>query len=141
MNWSKEAEGLGLNSQFSIFGDSFLCECKNYAGKVGVTYVGKFYSLMRYTKTKFGIFVSWNGVTGKDGDWQDAIGLIKKIALGDNNYIIVISKNDLQKIYDNSTTIFALIEDKYRALKNDISYTEFISKHPNEDEGEWKKVK
>lgn len=137
VNWSKEAQRLKLMPIMSSDNTSFLCECKNYENKADVTNVGKFYSLMCYTKTILGLFISWNGVTGKDNSWKDSIGLIKKLALGDEKYIIVLSKLDLQRIRDEKTNIFELIEDKYNALKNDIDYKTYIKKHEIEIQKKW----
>lgn len=140
INWSETAETTNLVPRGIEWGESFLCECKNYEGKAGVTYIGKFYSLMCYTKTRLGIFISWNGITGKPNSWNDASGLIKKLALGDDRYIIVISKNDLERIRNKKTNIFTLIKDKYRALKNDIDYSKFIQdngKHEIETKKIW----
>uniref|UniRef100_UPI0006CF4CE0 restriction endonuclease n=1 Tax=Clostridium sp. NkU-1 TaxID=1095009 RepID=UPI0006CF4CE0 len=110
----------------------FLCECKNYAGKVNVTYVGKFYSLLKTSNCKMGILVAWEGVTRR-GTWSDSLGLIKKIALKDDTYIIVIDKNDFDRIIAKETHIFEIIYSKYIAMKNEIDYSNYISKHENED--------
>lgn len=129
LNWTPAAERVNFLPAGDKWGETFLCECKNYADKAGVTYVGKFYSLMCYTKTTLGIFISWNGVTGESSSWKDSVGLIKKLALGDNKYIIVLTKDDLAKIRNRKTNIFNLIREKYLALKNDIDYMKFIEKN------------
>ncbi|WP_301049691.1 restriction endonuclease [Lactobacillus intestinalis] len=140
LNWTQAAEKINFLPIGNNWGDSFLCECKNYADKAGVTYVGKFYSLMCYTKTTLGLFISWNGVTGENNSWKDSLGLIKKLALGDNKYIIVLNKDDLKKIRNQETNIFDLIREKYIALKNDIDYSKFIQengKHEIEINKSW----
>lgn len=58
---------------------SFLGECKNYRTKIGVTYIGKFYSLLLTTGNSTGILFSFHGISG-DG-WKDGQGLVKKIYL------------------------------------------------------------
>ena len=83
IRWTESARLSGFQAAFPCFGDSFLCECKNYDGAVNVTYVGKFSSLMSVTDSNFGIMISWDGVTGR-GKWSDSQGLIKKIALREN---------------------------------------------------------
>ena len=93
IRWTEAARVSGMNGAFPCFGESFLCECKNYKGAVKVTYVGKFSSLMAVTNTNFGIMISWDGVTGR-GKWSDSQGFIKKIALSDKKYIIVLDKYD-----------------------------------------------
>lgn len=129
INWSKSATQSGIQLLDEGMGSYFLVECKNYKNKVGVTYLGKFFSLMCYTHTKLGIFVSWNGITGSDNCWKDAVGLVKKLALGEKKYILVLNKDDLKKIRQKKTNVFTLLEHKYLALKTDISYKKLIKKH------------
>lgn len=128
ISWTEEAKYQRFTEIYNCFGSSFLCECKNYDKKVDVTYVGKFYSLLATTDTNLGIMISWNGVTGRS-PWSDASGLIKKIALRENRYIVVINRNDLYQIYLGKTNIFALIDEKYNSLKEDISYEQLVTAH------------
>lgn len=132
INWTENAKLAGVYNAFPFFGDSFICECKNYVDKVSVTYVGKFYSLLKMSDSKLGILITWDGIS-KRGPWSDSLGLIKKIALKEGIYIIPIDKNDLKQIATDKTHIFEIINSKYIALKNDIDYSKFISKHENED--------
>ncbi len=132
IRWSESARISGISRAFPCFSESFLCECKNYKGKVGVTYVGKFSSLMSVTNTDFGVIVSWDGVTGRS-KWSDSLGLVKKIALSEKRYIIVLDKYDLKKIYNKEESVFSLVYDKYTALKNEIDYSKYIQKHEAED--------
>lgn len=131
VSWNSYARLNQLSRAFPCFGDSFLCECKNYNGKIGVTYIGKFYSLLRAANLSLGIFISWHGITGKG--WKDAEGLVKKIALKDQIYIIVIDKGAILELGEGRNNIFNLINDKYQALKNDIDYSQYIIKHECED--------
>ena len=107
IRWTENARLSGINNAFSCFGESFLAECKNYDGPVNVTFVGKFCSLMSVTNTNFGIMVSWDGVSGRT-KWNDSKGLIKKIALHESKYIIVIDKNDLKQICGRKKICFLL---------------------------------
>lgn len=132
IRWTENARLSGINNAFPCFGELFLVECKNYDGPVKVTFVGKFCSLMSVTNTTFGIMVSWDGVSGRT-KWNDSKGLIKKIALHENKYIIVIDKNDLKQICDRKKNLFSLIYDKYMALKEEIDYETYIDKHEAED--------
>lgn len=131
IRWTENARVANISRAFPVFGDSFLCECKNYKEKVGVTYVGKFFSLMNVTDTKLGIMISWEGISGR-GEWSAAKGLVKKIALRENRYIIVIDKHDLKCIYDKETNIFSLVNDKVFALKNDVNFDTYIKSHEAE---------
>ena len=132
IRWTENARLSGINNAFPCFGESFLAECKNYDGSVSVTFVGKFCSLMSVANTNFGIMVSWDGVSGRT-KWNDSKGLIKKIALHESKYIIVIDKNDLKQICDRKKNLFSLIYDKYVALKEEIDYETYIVKHEAED--------
>jgi len=127
INWSQQANLSGISKEFADLGNTFLCECKNYEGKVGVTYIGKFSSLLSCSDTKLGIMVAWDGVTGNG--WNAGNGLIKKIALAEKRYILVINKEDLGRIYQKKTNLFELLSQKYRSLKQDISYEKLIKKH------------
>ncbi|MBR9649462.1 hypothetical protein JET15_14980, partial [Clostridium tyrobutyricum] len=50
---------------FGITDEYLLCECKNYKGKVGGTWVGKFYTLMNVSgNCSLGIIFSYDGLTG-----------------------------------------------------------------------------
>lgn len=62
-----------------LFGDHLLSECKNYQGKIGVTWVGKLYSLLDTTRSKIGLLFSYHGLTGVN--WNDATGSVKKLSL------------------------------------------------------------
>lgn len=132
IRWTENARLSGINNAFPCFGESFLVECKNYDGPVNVTFVGKFCSLMSVTNTNFGIMVSWDGISGRT-KWNDSKGLIKKIALHENKYIIVIDKNELKQICDRKKNLFSLLYDKYMALKVEIDYKIYIEKHEAED--------
>lgn len=135
VEWTDQAKYSSINNIYSFFGDCFLCECKNYSGNVGVTYVGKFYSLLNVAHLKFGILFSWDGVSGRS-KWSDGEGLIKKIALKEDIYIIDFNKNDFKDIYEKKGDFYSIIKNKYMALKNDISYEKYIEKHELEKDFE-----
>lgn len=132
LHWTNLARVFGISYSFEFIGDSLLCECKNYKKTVDVTYVGKFYSLMRSSRTNVGLMIAWNGISGR-GKWDSAKGLVKKIVLRDNCYIIVIDKEDLRRIYLKETNIFSLLYQKYESLKLELDYSKYIEKHPAED--------
>lgn len=114
------------------FHDSFLSECKNYNKKVDVTWVGKFYSLMKYTKNNLGILFSYKGLSGDK--WHNAVGLTKKLYLleEEDRCIIDFNYNDFIKLSEGKSFI-ELITEKIFNLKNDTSIQSFISEHPNQD--------
>lgn len=133
VEWSEISRLSLMNQSFPCFGDSFICECKNYSRAVDVTYVGKFFSLLHLAHTQLGIMIAWDGITGRSS-WNDAEGLIRKIALSECIFIVVIDRYDLQKIFEQRTNIFSLVNEKYQALKNDIDYSQYVKKHPAEDQ-------
>lgn len=133
LSWTENARMTGINQAFPFLGDSFLCECKNYEKRVNVTYVGKFFSLLHVARCNFGIMIAWNGIAART-KWSDASGLIRKIALRDNTYIIPIEKSDFKSIYEQKANIFSIIYDKYTALRNEIDYSEYIQHHELESD-------
>lgn len=132
INWKREALQNGIDKAYDFLGQGFLCECKNYIGSVDVTYVGKFYSLMKVSDVKFGIIFSRKGIGGKN-IWVDGKGLARKIALREKIYIVDVTWDDFDRIYKKETNILNILNDKYIAMKNDISYHEYISKHEMEE--------
>lgn len=113
------------------FQDNFLAECKNYNKTVGSTWVGKFYSLLKYTQNEIGILFSYHGLTGSG--WNDGTGLVKKLLLFDKkSYIIDFNISDFELLAEGNTSLIDLINDKIFSLKNDISFEHFILEHPNQ---------
>ena len=108
-----------------------LIECKNYKNKVGVTYIGKFYSLMLVSDVNHGIFISNRGVTGNK--WNESSGFIKKVYLdsrnGKRNSIYSINSNELCGM-NSFSEFFSLLRDKECSLKLDTEIK--FEKHENE---------
>lgn len=115
-----------LNAQ-----DSFLCECKNYTEKLGVTYIGKFYSLLKLSGCKIGILFTVKGLSGRS-KWLDGVGLVKKIALKDNIYILTFSTSDYMMIKTGQKLFWDLLEEKYMSLLHDIDISQFVEHHESE---------
>jgi len=112
----------------------FLGECKNYGGTIGVTYVGKFYSLLQTTCMKTGILFSYRGVSGNG--WADGSGLVRKIylqreKLDERVAIIDFSYMDFKSILEGHNFL-EIVEEKLNALRYDTSIDEFITPHPAE---------
>ena len=132
IDWSDFARKSRCCSIYEELSDGFICECKYYNEKVSVTYIGKFYSLLKMANIKIGLFFSWKGITGSSS-WRDAKGLIKKIALKDDIYILDFDSNEYEKIYKKEESIFNIIHNKYICLKNDIDYYSYITAHENQE--------
>lgn len=112
--------------------NSFIAECKNYNGKVDVTYVGKFCSLLLTNNVKLGVLFSYKGITG--AGWSDASGLVRKFYLHkekseDRFCIIDFNYTDFEAIL-NGENFLSLIDAKLNALKYDTEYSRFLSPHP-----------
>ncbi len=109
----------------------FLVECKNYNETVGVTYVGKFYSLMNVSNTNNGIFISKKGLTGNPDSWSDSKGLVKKIALKNNCFILDFDLSELKNL--KVKHLNKMLSDKLNCLKLDVSFEKFIKPHELEN--------
>lgn len=117
---------------YGFLGEKFLCECKNYGGALGVTYVGKFYSLLKVSNSKVGILFTIKGVTGTS-NWKDSKAFIHKVALKEDIAILVFELNDYRRIKEDNVLFLDLVEEKYQSLMTDISYDQYISSHEAEE--------
>lgn len=121
--------------------NDFIIECKNYSTSVGVTSIGKFYSLINSSSSKLGIFVSTFGISGESDDkfkWEDASGLIKKIALKHSSkknklMIIPISLKSLKDSLNRTKgNILELVDEIKLSIKYDIKSNFKVENHENE---------
>lgn len=120
----------------SILKEVAFIECKNYPkSKVNVTYIGKFYSLLKTSKKKLGIIISPNGLTGQE--CKDGHGLCKKIALKDDTNIISLTFDDLLQL--NQKSLLMIIKEKLIELEEDISISNLIEPHELESNNNFKK--
>ena len=71
-----------------IDSDVVLEECKNYESKLGVTYVGKYYSLLVSTNVPFGMIFTQKGLSGNENEFP--MGLQRCCVLLKNIRIIEI---------------------------------------------------
>ena len=120
-----------FEKMIALNNDGVLLECKNYNKKIDVTWIGKFYSLLRTSKTRIGIIFSYRGFTGTN--WKDGVGLVKKIFLIDNTIILDFSLKDFEKIAEG-VSILEIINSKILCLKCDTQIEKYISEHPLEKE-------
>lgn len=115
---------------------NIICECKNISSKVGVTWVGKFFSLLQQRNLKLGVIISYNGLAGK-GEWDSAKGLVKKIYLKHEIAILDVSYKDLKKLAEvdesgRTKSIIELIESKFDNLVYQTDIDKYKTKHPAE---------
>ncbi|SHH64452.1 hypothetical protein SAMN02745135_01501 [Caloranaerobacter azorensis DSM 13643] len=114
--------------------DIFLGECKNYKENLGVSWVGKFYGLLKSCKCNFGILFTTNGLTGDKDSWKDAYGLIRVFNLieqlrrdNDEFYIIVFDMEDYKQIPNK--TFFEIVKAKKDAIKIGSKYEKIIEQY------------
>ncbi|MEY9096273.1 acetylglutamate semialdehyde dehydrogenase [Paenibacillus sp. RC84] len=110
-------------------GQLFLSECKNYKGKVSVTWVGKFHSLLVSNSTRYGFLFSYHGFTGKE--WRDATGLTKKLFLlkekmAEKVYILDFNISDFHLIL-NGHSFLEIIDAKIKALITSTSIEQYLN--------------
>lgn len=110
--------------------DDIVMECKNYDKNIGVTWVGKFASLLDSQRANLGVIFSYNGLAGRN-EWDSSKGLVKKIYLRKNVAILNFYLHDFELII-NGTTFPEIIQARYNELKYHTNIDEFITKHPAE---------
>ena len=120
--------------------DLFLGECKNYKSNLGVTYVGKFYSLLSVTGIPFGIVFTQKGLTGDSEGYKDAYGLTKvlrmvELSKGKDFFIITFTMEDYESMLEG-TTFFDLVKAKKMEMQFASDYTKFLAdnKHGAEEQ-------
>ena len=119
-----------------VYYENFIGECKNYGGSIGVTYVGKFCSLMLTTGCRLGILFSYHGVTGHG--WKDGSGLIRKFYLHkekpEERYCLIdFNINDFRAILEGKNFL-QIIDDKIAQLRFDTDFSDLLSAHPAESD-------
>ncbi len=134
MKLTAAGKALQRNGILSAYYTNFIGECKNYNKKVGVTYVGKFCSLMLTTGCTLGILFSYHGITGHS--WSDGNGLIRKFYLHKElpsaRYCLIdFNIKDFHAIL-HGANFLQIIDDKISSLKFDTDYSSELSRHPAE---------
>lgn len=118
--------------------DIALGECKNYRTTLGVTYVGKFYSLLVSTGVLFGILFTVNGLTGSEDGFSDGYGLTKVLHIieqhqnGRDLKILVFTLDDYEKMAKGAN-FYDLIKAKKVALQTATTYDAFLKEQPHEN--------
>ncbi len=117
--------------------DIALGECKNYDAPIGVTYVGKFYSLMVSTGVIFGIIFTQKGLSGSENEYHDSYGLTKVLRIIEkyqNNRdltILTFTMEDYEKM-EKGVSFYELIKAKKLALQLSSKYDNFIKEYHHE---------
>ncbi len=111
----------------SLISGNIITECKNYKDPVGVTWVGKFASLLDVSKLDLGLLIAKNGITGKH-NWDAAKGLIRKISLKRGTIILDFKLSDFRDM--EGKNIMNLIAAKIDYLNLDMKFE--LEPHPAE---------
>lgn len=124
--------------------DLFLGECKNYKSNLGVTYVGKFYSLLSVTGIPFGVIFTQKGLTGDSEGYKDAYGLTKVLRMvetskGNDFFILTFTMEDYEKMLDG-TTFFDIVRAKKMEMQLASDYTRFLTDNKHEAEEQIKTI-
>lgn len=115
----------------------FLGECKNYKTSLGVTYVGKFYSLLVATDIPFGLVFTQNGLSGDAEGFKDAYGLTKVLRIVEkyehNRELSILTfTNEDYHLLLEGRTFFELIKAKKLELQLASNYQNFIRDNMHE---------
>lgn len=114
--------------------DYFLGECKNYDSSIGVTWVGKFYGLLKSCDCNFGIIFSFEELTGEFDKWRDAEGLIRTFSLIEKHkynsdfYILHFGLDDFKRI-GSGESFFDIINAKIDAIRIGANYSSLVEKY------------
>lgn len=101
---------------------SIILECKNYKQNLGVTWVGKFASLLSHSSLEIGFLVSLKPLAGR-GKWDSAKGLVKKVSLRENIRILHFTLDDFLNLEGDN--LLEIIMRKINSLDLDIDYPKF----------------
>lgn len=119
-------------SMLHIKDDIFLGECKNYNTALSVTYIGKFYSLLKQCDCSVGIIFTYKGISGKEKTWSDGHGLARVIRLiekysnnNDKFYMLEFNLKDYEDILKGKS-FFDLLEAKITSLQIAANHEVFL---------------
>lgn len=123
----------------------FLGECKNHENGLGVTYVGKFYSLLVATDIPFGLVFTQKGLSGATAGFKDAYGLTKVLRLVEKYahnrelFILTFTNEDYHLLLEGRT-FFDLIKAKKLELQLASNYQNFLKDNMHESTDEINKT-
>ena len=125
--------------------DIALGECKNYNSTLGVTYVGKFYSLLMSTDISFGIIFTQKGLTGQEDEFRDAYGLVKVLRIIEKYrnkrdlVILTFTLEDYEKIAEGQS-FFELIKAKKLELRLASDFERFLNDYQHDSSERIKQI-
>lgn len=118
-------------------GDYFLGECKNYDKNVGVTWIGKFNTLMSICgDCNFGVIFSYFGLAGSEDKWYSAHGLTKIIFTlsQSKKYILDFNLNDFELLRNKDYNLFKILKKKKLALSTGCKTENLYEPHDGSEE-------
>ena len=120
-------------------------ERKNYNSTLGVTYVGKFYSLLMSTDISFGIIFTQKGLTGQEDEFRDAYGLVKVLRIIEKYrnkrdlVILTFTLEDYEKIAEGQS-FFELIKAKKLELRLASDFERFLNDYQHDSSERIKQI-
>lgn len=103
----------------SELGRYLVCECKDRKeNKASFSDVAKFCRVLDSVKAKFGIIFSPNGLSG-EGEAEDADREVLKIYQDRGMVIVVVNREDLQRVAEGANFI-SMLREKYEIIRLDL---------------------
>ncbi|WP_270670988.1 hypothetical protein [Paraclostridium bifermentans] len=111
-----------------------LGECKNYNHNIGVTWIGKFYSLLKNCDCNFGIIFSLKKATGNFDNWSDSYGLMRALTLLEKYkyqsdfFILEFGVDDFDRISPD-VSFLDIIKAKMESIRLGTDYNNLINSY------------
>jgi hypothetical protein len=105
----------------SELGRYFVCECKDWAKPADFTTMAKFCRVLDSIKSRFGILVSKDGISGA-GRSADAEREQLKVFQDRGMVIVVLDMSDLERVADGANLV-QLLRERYETIRLDLRGT------------------
>ena len=112
----------------SEFGRYFVCECKDWKKRAGISVIAKFCRILDSTKARFGILFSSEGLAGME-DAEFAAREQQKIFQDRGLVIVVVDKHDIESVVAGENFI-QVLRQKYEAVRLDLDPRRLIGPSP-----------
>lgn len=110
-----ECRGAGRLTIFDEFGRYFLVECKNWKKSVGAAQVRDFIGKLRKSRTKLGVILAKNGISGEHNG-AEAVLEIHAAFYADGIYVLVLTEEDLRAI-ERGENFYEVLDKKLFNLR------------------------
>jgi hypothetical protein len=101
------------------FGRYFVCECKDWNKRAGISVLAKFCRILDATKARFGILFSSAGLSGMD-DASRATREQQKIFQDRGLVIVVVDATDIRHLIEGANFI-RMLRHKYEVVRLDLN--------------------